>query len=83
MALATRRRITYFRVAATVLTALSLVTPLTIPGPGSTMLAVMAVMQAPLWATSVWGAALGGSAGTRPAMSPCQSHGLAVFLQLG
>lgn len=54
MALATRRPITYFRVAATVLATLSLVTPLTIPGPGPTMLAVMAVMHAPVWATSVW-----------------------------
>lgn len=54
LALATRRPITYFRVAATVLAALSLVMPLTIPGPGPTMRAVMAVMHVAVWATSVW-----------------------------
>lgn len=54
LALATRRPIAYFRVVATVLAALSLAMPLTIPGPGPTMRAVMAAMHVGVWATSVW-----------------------------
>ena len=51
--LTTRRPITYFRIAATVLALLSLAMPVTIPGPSIWMRVAMGAMHGVVWAVSV------------------------------